>query len=256
MKTLIFDLLVASFVFLFLANAQAINNDKALVLYFSFDEGSGNTTQDKSGNKNNGAINGAKWTDDGKVGKALSFEGTGTVTVTDNNTLNVTSLTVEAWIKPASDWQQGGTNPGIFHKLNYGGRTGYLLYLEASFGTISLYIPQTDTYVRSNPNVWKKGTWYHVTSTYDEKKGEGKTYVNGKLEKTEKSSGEIPPNKQDLVIGKYIESFDGIIDEAALYNRVLTVEEINQDMSKGILSAVSPVDRLVTTWAFLKSDSR
>ena len=85
------------------------------------------------------------------------------MTVKDNDTLDVTSITVEAWIKPASNWQKGiGTNPGIFHKWNPG---GYLLYLEDLFGSASLYLPQADTYVRSITNAWKKGIWYHVAST-------------------------------------------------------------------------------------------
>jgi len=166
MRSLLSALFVVSFVFLLSSIGQAIKNDGSLVLYFSFDERTGDIARDKSGNNNDGTINGAEWTEDGKIGKALSFDGNDTVTVKDNNTLDVTSLTVEAWIKPSKDWQQGiGTNPGIFHKLDYPNRAGYLLYLENGFGTASLYIPQTDTYVRSITKVWKKGIWYHVAST-------------------------------------------------------------------------------------------
>ena len=256
MRSLLSALFVVSFVFLLSAVGQAID-DESLVLYFPFDERTGDIARDPSGNNNNGTINGAEWTEDGKIGKALSFDGSDTVTVKDNDTLDVTSLTVEAWIKPSTDWQQGiGTNPGIFHKLDYPNRTGYLLYLEDAFGTASLYVPQTDTYIRSITNVWKKGIWYHVASTYDEKEGEGKTYVNGKLETTEKSSGKLPPNNQDLIIGMYINTFDGIIDEAAIYNRALTEEEINQDMNNGVIFAVSPAGKLTTMWGSLKNDLR
>jgi len=80
--------------------------------------------------------------------------------------------------------------------------------------------------------------------------------VNGKLETTENSSGKLPPNNQDLIIGKYLNTFDGIIDEAALYNRALTEEEINQDMNKGVIFAVPPAGKLTTTWASLKNDLR
>jgi len=45
-----------------------------LVAYWSFDEGSGNTLHDLSGNENHGTIYGAVWTG-GKSGNALYFDG-------------------------------------------------------------------------------------------------------------------------------------------------------------------------------------
>ena len=32
----------------------------------------------------------------------------------------------------------------------------------------------------------------------------------------------------------------GLVDEVAIYNRALTVDEINQDMENGVFFAVSP----------------
>ena len=69
-------------------------------------------------------------------------------------------------------------------------------------------------------------------------------------------AGKLGPNNNNLIIGKYNETFNGIIDEAALYNRVLTAEEINQDMNKGILYAIFPAGRLATTWASVKNNRR
>jgi len=66
MKHLILVLLVASFVVLLSAVEQAIEDDESLVLYFPFDEGTGNTVPDKSGYKNDGIIDGAEWVKDGK----------------------------------------------------------------------------------------------------------------------------------------------------------------------------------------------
>ena len=37
-----------------------------------------------------------------------------------------------------------------------------------------------------------------------------------------------------------------------LYNRALTEEEINQDMENGVFFAVTPKDKLATTWGKLK----
>ena len=44
----------------------------------------------------------------------------------------------------------------------------------------------------------------------------------------------------------------GLVDEVAIYNRALSVDEINQDMENGVFFAVSPNDKLATTWGKLK----
>src|SRR5579885_3651116 len=81
----------------------------ALVAAYGFEDGSGTTTVDSSGNALTGALNGATWVTSGKYGKALSFNGTSNyVTVADNNLLHLTSaMTIEAWVYPtasATDW--------------------------------------------------------------------------------------------------------------------------------------------------------
>ena len=70
--------------------------------------------------------------------------------------------------------------------------------------------------------------------------------------KSRAAAGPLQANDRNLLVGKYNNTFDGIIDEVAIYNRVLTEEEIKQDMNKGILYAVSPAGRLATTWARIK----
>src|ERR1041384_7419120 len=72
-----------------------------LVAAYSFDEGSGATVNDFSGNGNTGTISGATWTL-GKFGNALSFNGsTNWVTVNDSDSLDLsTGMTLEAWVFP------------------------------------------------------------------------------------------------------------------------------------------------------------
>ena len=47
-----------------------------LVAAYGFDEGSGTTVTDASGNGNNGTITNATWVTTGKYGEALKFNGT------------------------------------------------------------------------------------------------------------------------------------------------------------------------------------
>ena len=48
------------------------------------------------------------------------------------------------------------------------------------------------------------------------------------------------------------EFFTGIIDEVALYNRVLGIDEIKRDMEAVGGTAVLPQDKLTTTWGKIK----
>jgi hypothetical protein len=75
-----------------------------LVAAYGFNEGSGTTVIDASGNGNTGTISGASWVTSGKYGTALSFNGTNNwVTIPDNASLDLTTgMTVEAWVNPNS----------------------------------------------------------------------------------------------------------------------------------------------------------
>jgi len=68
--------LVCLSIFLILSGQSYAKIDNAtIVAMWLFDEGSGKTVKDSSGNENNGTITGdSKW-DTGKFGKALEFNG-------------------------------------------------------------------------------------------------------------------------------------------------------------------------------------
>lgn len=70
-----------------------------LVLYFSFDRDEHGKVMDKSGKKNDGIINGAKWVQQGKRGGAYEFNGVSDhILVPDSDSLHMRSLTIMAWI--------------------------------------------------------------------------------------------------------------------------------------------------------------
>ncbi len=63
-----------------------------LVAAYSFDEGTGTSVSDASGNGNTGAISGASWASSGKFGKALTFDGVNdVVTIADSAELDLSS---------------------------------------------------------------------------------------------------------------------------------------------------------------------
>src|SRR5204863_6064447 len=74
-----------------------------LVAAYGFDESSGSTVTDASGNTNTGTITNATRTASGKFGNALSFNGTNArVAVPDSTSLDLTNaMTLEAWVSPS-----------------------------------------------------------------------------------------------------------------------------------------------------------
>src|SRR5690348_14270168 len=75
-----------------------------LVAAYGFDEGSGTTVTDASGNGNTGTIKNATWAASGKFGKALQFNGTtALVTIPNKASLQLSSgMTLEAWVNPSA----------------------------------------------------------------------------------------------------------------------------------------------------------
>jgi hypothetical protein len=70
-----------------------------LVAAYGFEEASGNTATDSSGNNLSGTLTGASRVD-GRFGKSLEFDGVGDwVTVADANQLDLTTgMTLSAWV--------------------------------------------------------------------------------------------------------------------------------------------------------------
>jgi hypothetical protein len=241
----------------FSVNAWAINDDKALMFYFTFDEDEGGKVTDISGNDIEGTFEGAVWSKDGKIGGAVHLENNQQFVEVDAvPELDITdALTFQAWFFPEES--QGDSNlMGRRSSANVG---GYCLQWSAQF-TGS---PQIETWI--NIGGWKgsrqKQTiepdleeWHHVSSTYD---GDMiRQYIDGKLDvEFAPPKGKINSIEVVFRIGKAQTGLDGmvgLVDEVAIYNRALTVDEINQDMENGVYFAVSPNDKLATTWGKLK----
>ena len=106
-----------------LCSAQTVGS--GLVAAYSFNEGAGAALADASGNGNTGTLVNATWTNAGKNGGALVFNGTNAlVTVNDSPLLELANaMTLEAWVMPAA---QSGLRP-VLAKEQTGGMV-YSLY--------------------------------------------------------------------------------------------------------------------------------
>ena len=203
---------------------QALENriaPAALVAAYGFDEGTGTTVADSSGNGNNGTIANATWTNSGKFGKALSFNGTNAlVTIPDSASLHLTTgMTLEAWVDPS-------TVTSVWRDVIYKGNDNY--YLSAT--STSNKVPAGGGIVGSSyreaygTSALVTNTWTYLAATFD---GTAmRLYVNGALVSTKTGAvGTLATSTNALQIGGdsiYGQYFKGLIDEVRIYNTALT----------------------------------
>jgi len=215
-----------------------------------FDEGSGDTAKDSSVNKNNGTLkSGPKWVD-GKFGKALEFDGKDDyVEVPDNDTLNVTAITLAAWVKSEANQLVDG-NVIVYKNPSY-----ILQYWSATInpGVFvggqwcgSGWLPQAV--------IWDND-WHHVALTYDG--SIQKFYVDGVfMGDNAACKGEIDITTNSLTIGTGNTGFyTGSIDEVAVFDVALEEDDFEIIITEGLkaIAAVFPIGKLTTTWGSIKN---
>jgi hypothetical protein len=203
----------------------------APVGYWKFDEGTGNTAHDSSGNGNDGTVNGASWTA-GISNGALQFDGISNyvgIQSSSSLTLSGNQVSLELWIKPTVT-----LNSGLASRINIMDKgDGYGFQMEANDARINFFvnIGHADQWLSSETSNWKAGTWYHIAGTYD---GTNESiYVNGALENTKSLSGTLSGIGDPLSIGSYcfgtMTFFNGAIDEVKIYNYARTAVDIAAD---------------------------
>jgi hypothetical protein len=156
-----------------------------------------------------------------------------TVNVNHSNSLDLaTGMTLEAWVNPAvppSGWRAAivKEQPG-----------GVVYYLYPSGGGDDS--PVTGVYVAAEQTLFggsrlPVSTWTHLAATFD-----GTTqrlYVNGVEVTSRAQTGTIQRSASPLRIGGNAvlgEFFEGFIDEVRIYNRALTLTEIQTDMNSPV----------------------
>jgi len=207
----------------------------------------GNYTDIISGN--NGAPSGGVGFAPGEVGQAFSFNGVdGKIQVADNANLDVSQITIEAWVKPTTSGhgrpivqKRSSTNVGgyTFETTDTSNGPGPANGLQ--FG---IWIGGTLNLLQTPANVLTIGAWQHVAATYD-----GSTmniYVNGVLQASQALSpgGGIDTDTDPLVMGLNVTTasydWNGFTDEVSIYNRALTSAEIQSIVNAGGAGKAKP----------------
>lgn len=215
------------------------NTATGLVAAYNFNEGSGTTLIDRSGNGNNGSIANSTWVT-GKYGGGLQFNGTTSlVTIANSTSLSLTTgMTLEAWIDSSALTSPDANWSAVIAKqhLNSSNDVSYGLYAVQGTNTPpggNILVGST-TYGTTGGSPLSVNTWAFLSTTYDGTTL--KTYVNGALIGSRTISGKIFTTSDPLTIGGdwSNEMFSGIIDNVRIYNTALTQTQLQQDMNTPI----------------------
>ncbi|MEW5761382.1 MAG: LamG domain-containing protein, partial [Candidatus Thermoplasmatota archaeon] len=215
-------------------NWDGISTTNPVALYH-FDETSGTTASDASGNGNNGALtNGPIWTS-GKFGGALQFDGVDDwVRVPKTFYQYGKEITVEAWVY-FNAWQyilsqakynvdNMATNVWLWHQIN---------------GGLTWYVNDGGTWRAVSVTTLSTAQWYHIVTTANA--NSIKIYING----VETASGPGITTGIKNVIDSEIGTNDiryatsrpphaGLIDEVAIWDTALTADQIKMHYSSSI----------------------
>ncbi len=202
-----------------------------LLGYWPLDEGSGTIAKDISGNGHDGTSSGAVDWVPGKVGGAFKSSDTSYFTVPQSDSLRpLSAITVQCWVKMSSFtnwaslvsncWDTGSTESG--YEISQGSSSMGFRCGVGNSGTKWAYA--------SRPPL---DQWVHIVGTYDGTTV--RTYFNGvEVAKNSSTSGPIDwsPVPYALYIGHYHDDDetyapDATIDEVAIWDRALSVKEIN-----------------------------
>lgn len=218
-----------------------------LVAWYPFEEGSGTTTADLSGNALNGTLTnmeGDEWTT-GFKGNALNFNNADDRVVVANNALleGLTAVTLTAWVYPTADAPTGRgriiSKPGPVVDDDY-----MIAYDDNTSGSSFQDKPMmrivNDRGLRKEADEGAlkipQNTWSLVTGVWDG--SVMRLYLNTSVTSTATQTGSTKMTGDPLTIGAHYNSltdrnFPGRIDEVKIFNRALSTNEVYQLYNEG-----------------------
>jgi glucose/arabinose dehydrogenase/PKD repeat protein len=210
-----------------------------LAAAWGFNEVSGATATDASGNNNTATLLNGLGRVAGKYGNGLSFDGTNDyLTAANSTSLNVsgTALTLSMWLKPAGGsgdqvlvgkhWNTGMTSPYYQYGLELqSGGTRPVFMVGTTGGVLAATMGSTLPTTQ----------WSHLAVTFD-----GTTvrfYVNGTLVGSQGLGASITARANPLRIGADANTsqfYKGLLDDVRIYTRTQSVADIQADMNTGL----------------------
>jgi hypothetical protein len=195
------------------------------VAYYPFDEATTARVYDNSIYTNDVATTGTFSTTSGKVGSALTFDGSTNYIDTGNpSQFQIVAGTLEAWIKTSSTT---GTHVIAQKENNY--------YMTLVGNKLSTYNATTTTTCSESTSGIADGQWHHVAMVFQSGPSQAYLYKDGALVAT--CTMHTVDNTGNLYIGdnaSHNQKFNGQIDEVKVFNNTLTAQDIKAEYDAGV----------------------
>lgn len=231
MKTLLRILLLA-------VSVTTLNAHADLISRWTFDEAGGAVAADSVASRDGTLVGDATFVAGGVSGNAvqMSRAGSGYIDFGDILAFNNGDFSFSIWVK----MEEGDTSEQLILGRESANTGGYFLrgntFLE-SYGTVgkAFFFAGTGTQASGPQPISatsiNDGQWHHVVVTYAAT-GETRLYIDGVFEAAT-DSVDIPFADTPFRVGGYISAFlgdtadfDGLVDELAVYNDVLSDSEV------------------------------
>jgi hypothetical protein len=210
-----------------------------LIAHWPFDEGSGSVTANTLDASYNGTLDGATWEATGQSGSAIRFDGIDDrVSIPGGFNISGSAFTIALWFK-ADDFDvndarlisKATSTATEDHLWMLGTNSNGDIYLRARLGTQGT----TDT-LHGDSGVLPTQQWVHAALVYD---GSAlRIYQDASLVGSQVKTGTVDTDTNvGVAIGNQPAGagstpFDGVIDEVRIYDRALSVSELQQLMGQ------------------------
>jgi hypothetical protein len=208
---------------------------RGLVAHWSFDETSGATASDSSGNGHDGLVTGGTWTSAGRFGGALTLSSGAFVSVA-NFPQAAASWTVSLWTRSSAASLATNTTDFstiISNENQYSG--GWEIHLDnrpsyQRFDAAYWAGRAMDDFVRVFCRCIQPDRWIHLTTVWDGEVTNTMTFfVDGRAVDQALMPGRILTGDATLHIGTWNQGgrfFTGDVDDFAIWSRALAPPEI------------------------------
>ena len=231
-----------------------------LLLYMPLDDGGGDTATNAVGD-DGVLVESPSWVPS-QNGGALEFDGVTNyveipIDLSPQAPGNKGQLSIAAWVKvlETNTDAHGQTRQPIVMKGD-GDGWEYALYVYDDFGAgMSVWnCGGSGIAEPSAPGALPQNEWHHVAGTFDVVDGV-MVYVDGELvaeaepNADEACDGASLPRIASRVDGQFL---NAVIDEVAIWDRALSVDEVNENMSGALATPVEPQGKLATSWGLVR----
>ena len=257
MKTTLSCLCISLMFMLLALTGYAVDMTGAVAIWL-LDEGAGDRVTDASGNGHDGgfASGEPQWVA-GMFGTALSFDGVDDWVEMDAPVVvDTVDFTMGCWANPG-ETQKTWTN--ILSSHQEPPRRGISFeQIENDVNKFGIAIGDGENWAGVGDVQLNTGEWNHMV--FVREGNQGTWYLNGAAgEVVELASADpVVAATSNFRIGNWVlggREYNGMVDEAFLFSRPLSKNEVTSIMDKGVTGAfsVKPVGKISTVWGRIKN---